>query len=160
MIISENSVVSFDYTLRNDAGDILDTSDGGQPLVYLHGHNNIVPGLEKAMDGKKVGEHFSVTVSPEEGYGESREELKQDVPRSAFEGIDPLEPGMRFQAESDIGPMTVTVTAVSEETVSVDGNHPLAGETLNFVVEITDIRSATDEELEHGHAHGDGGHQH
>ena len=160
MEITKNSVVSFDYTLRNDAGEIIDTSEGSEPLMYLHGHGNIVVGLEKAMEGKKTGDHFSATVTPEEGYGHSREELIQTVPRSAFEGVDNIEPGMQFQAESNVGPMNVVVTEVTEETVSVDGNHPLAGQTLNFVVEITDVRAATEDELSHGHAHGAGGHHH
>lgn len=160
MAIAQNSVVSFDYTLRNDAGEILDSSDGGEPLMYLHGHGNIVVGLEKAMNGKKTGDHFSVTVTPEEGYGQRREELKQTVPRTAFEGIEKIEAGMHFNAESDAGPMSVVVTDVTDDTVTVDGNHPLAGQTLNFVVEIGEVRYATEEELEHGHAHGAGGHNH
>lgn len=160
MDISANKVVSFDYTLRNDEGEIIDTSDGAEPLLYLHGHGNIVPGLEKGMIGKKVGDHFSVEVSAEEGYGEYKEELKQTVSRAAFEGVDKIEPGMQFNAQSDIGPMTVMVTEVTEDKVTVDGNHPLAGKNLNFVVEVTDVREATAEEIEHGHVHGPGGHQH
>lgn len=160
MDISANKVVSFDYTLRNDEGEIIDTSDGAEPLLYLHGHGNIVPGLEKGMIGKQVGDHFSVAVPAAEGYGEYKPELKQIVSRAAFEGVDKIEPGMQFNAQSDIGPMTVFVTDVTEDKVTVDGNHPLAGKNLNFVIEITDIREATNEEIEHGHVHGPGGHHH
>lgn len=160
MDIAENTVVSFDYTLQNDAGETLDSSDGREPLAYLHGHGNIVPGLEKAMTGKAVGDSFKATVSPEEGYGNRHAALEQEVPRSAFEGIDHIEPGMMFQAETPNGPAPVTVTAVAEDTVTVDGNHALAGQTLHFDVTVREIREASAEEIEHGHVHGPNGHPH
>lgn len=160
MEIAENTVVSFDYTLQNDAGETLDTSAEREPLAYLHGHGNIVPGLEKAMTGKAVGDHFKATIPPEEGYGNRHDALEQEVPRSAFEGIDHIEPGMMFQAETPNGPAPVTVTAVADDTVTVDGNHALAGQTLHFDVTVRDIRKASAEELEHGHVHGPGGHAH
>ncbi|MDX1804511.1 MAG: peptidylprolyl isomerase [Alcanivorax sp.] len=162
MQISDNKVVSFHYTLTNNAGETIDSSlQRGEPLAYLHGHGNIVPGLEKALTGKAAGDKMDVTVTPEEGYGERHEQLIQQVPTSAFEGADgELQPGMQFQAQTEAGPRIFTITAVEGDQVTVDGNHPLAGETLNFAVEITEVRDATDEEQEHGHVHGPGGHDH
>ncbi len=150
MQISANSVVSIDYTLTDDEGQVIDTSEGREPLVYLHGHNNIIPGLEKAIEGQESGADLNVQVAPEDGYGEYREELVQDVPREAFSGVDKVEPGMAFRAESNAGPMTVTVREVGDETVKVDGNHMLAGKNLNFKVEVKDVREATAEEIEQG----------
>ena len=150
MQISENSVVSFDYTLTDDAGQVIDTSEGREPLVYLHGHSNIIPGLEKAMEGQQAGEEMTVQVAPEEGYGPYRDELVQEVPKSAFDGVDKVEPGMSFRAESNAGPMTVTVRAVGDDTVTVDGNHALAGKVLNFQVAIKSVREATADEIDQG----------
>jgi FKBP-type peptidyl-prolyl cis-trans isomerase SlyD len=160
MEIADRRVASFNYTLTNDAGEVLDSSDGREPLSYLHGKGNIVPGLEKAMSGKKVGDKFDVLVKPEEGYGVHNPALVQVVPRDAFRGIDKLEPGMQFRAESDRGPMMVVVTDVSGDKVTVDGNHPLAGATLHFAIEVTEVREASVEEVLHGHVHGPGGHHH
>lgn len=160
MQIAERCVALFHYTLKNDAGEVIDSSEGRDPLGYLHGAGNIVPGLEKAMEGKQAGDSFEVTVAPEEGYGARNEQLVQAVPRSMFQGVEDIQPGMRFQAESNQGPVSVIVTEVSEEEVTVDGNHALAGENLNFSIEVTDVREATQEELDHGHPHGPGGHQH
>ncbi|MGB1220725.1 MAG: FKBP-type peptidyl-prolyl cis-trans isomerase, partial [Alcanivoracaceae bacterium] len=126
----------------------------------LHGHGNIIPGLENALVGKAAGDKMDVTVEPAEGYGERHEQLIQQVPRTAFEGVDTLEPGMQFQAETGMGPRLFTITEVGGEEVTVDGNHPLAGETLNFAVEVTEVREASAEELEHGHVHGPEGHDH
>ena len=150
MQISENSVVSFDYTLTDEAGQVIDSSEGREPLVYLHGHHNIIPGLEKAMEGQQAGEEMTVQVAPEEGYGPYREELVQEVPKSAFAGVDKVEPGMSFRAESNAGPMTVTVRAVAADTVTVDGNHALAGKVLNFQVAIKSVREATAQEIDQG----------
>lgn len=160
MTIRNDLVVSMHYTLRDDAGEVLDSSDSGEPLAYLHGHNNIVPGLEEALTGKDVGDKVDVKVAPEQGYGEMHEELIQEVPRAAFEGVDDIQPGMRFQAETAAGPRPVVVTAITDSTVTVDGNHPLAGENLHFSVEIVETREALPEEVQHGHAHGAGGHHH
>lgn len=160
MQIAENTVASFHYTLTNDAGEVLDTSRGREPLVYLHGAGNIVPGLEEAMAGHKTGDSFKVDVAPEDGYGNHHEGLVQDVPRGAFQGVDEIEPGMSFQANTPQGVHSVTVTKVTPDIVTVDGNHPLAGQTLHFEVEVTDVRAASAEELEHGHVHGAGGHHH
>lgn len=160
MEIAERCVASFNYTLTNDAGEVLDSSEGREPLAYLHGKGNIVPGLEKVMAGKKVGDKFKVDVAPEEGYGVHNPALVQVVPRDAFRGIDKLEPGMQFRAESDHGPMMVVITKVAGDQVTVDGNHPLAGATLHFDIEVTEVREASVEEVLHGHVHGAGGHHH
>ncbi|MGO2414742.1 MULTISPECIES: FKBP-type peptidyl-prolyl cis-trans isomerase [Cobetia] len=160
MQIAQNAVVSFHYTLTNNEGEVLDTSEGREPLAYIHGAGNIVPGLEKELDGKKSGDELKVAVTPEEGYGEVQEALVQEVPRDAFQGVEDIEAGMQFQAQTQGGPLMVTVTKVEGDTVVVDGNHPLAGETLNFDVQITEVREASSEELEHGHVHGEGGVEH
>jgi FKBP-type peptidyl-prolyl cis-trans isomerase SlyD len=160
MQIAERHVAYFHYTLTNDAGETLDSSAGREPLPYLHGGGNIVPGLEKALTGKKAGDKLKVDVTPEDGYGPRVEALVQVVPKSAFEGVADLKPGMQFQAESNMGPVSVVVTDVTGDNVTVDGNHPLAGQTLHFDVEITEVREATTEEVLHGHVHGAGGHHH
>jgi FKBP-type peptidyl-prolyl cis-trans isomerase SlyD len=160
MQISANKVVSIHYTLKNDAGDILDSSAGGEPLAYLQGYGNIVPGLEKALEGRASGDKLNVRVAPEEGYGARQSALVQDVPREAFEGVDEIVPGMQFHAQGPAGMLVVTVVEANDETVTVDGNHPLAGETLHFDIEVTGVRDATEEEREHGHVHGAGGHHH
>jgi FKBP-type peptidyl-prolyl cis-trans isomerase SlyD len=150
MQISQNSVVAIEYTLTGDDGQVIDTSEGREPLVYLHGHSNIIPGLEKAIEGQKPGAELDVQVPPEEGYGPYREELIQDVPRDAFAGMDKVEPGMSFRAESNAGPMTVLVREVKEDAVTIDGNHALAGKVLNFKVAVKSVREATAEEIEEG----------
>lgn len=150
MQVKENHVVHIDYTLTNNDGQVLDSSEGKQPLGYIHGHGNIIPGLEQAIEGKAKGDELSVIVPAEQAYGEHRSDLVQQVPASAFEGVEKVEPGMRFQAETDQGPVPVTVTEVTEEAVTVDANHELAGEELNFVVKVQDVREATEEELAAG----------
>lgn len=160
MQIAQNSVVAFHYTLTNDAGEVLDSSEGRDPLTYLHGAGNIIPGLEKELEGRETGEKLNVAVTPEDGYGEVQPQLVQEVPRDAFQGVEAVEPGMQFQAQTQGGPLMVTVTQVEGDTVTVDGNHPLAGQKLNFDVEIADVREASQEEVEHGHVHGEGGAEH
>jgi FKBP-type peptidyl-prolyl cis-trans isomerase SlyD len=160
MQIADNKIVLIHYTLSNLDDEVMDSSAGGEPLAYLHGKGNIVPGLEKELLGKKVGDKVKVEVSPEEGYGELNEELIQEVERAAFEGVESIEVGMRFMAQTAWGQQPVVVTAVTEETVIVDGNHPLADQSLKFDVEVIEVRDASEEELEHGHAHGEGGHHH
>ncbi|MCP8686662.1 FKBP-type peptidyl-prolyl cis-trans isomerase [Marinobacterium sedimentorum] len=160
MQIAENTIVQIHYTLKNAAGDVVDTSAGQEPLAYLHGGGNIVEGLESALAGKIVGDKLDVTVEPERGYGERREDLVQDVERSNFVGVEEIEVGMQFLAQTPWGEQPVTVIAVADDSVQLDGNHPLAGETLNFSVEVVDVRQASEEELQHGHAHGEGGHHH
>lgn len=158
MNIVNDRVTCFHYTLRNDAGEVVDSSSGKEPLAYLHGHNNIVPGLEKELEGHQAGDSLQVTVEPEEAYGQRQEALVQEAPRNAFKEIDGLAPGMHLQVEGPSGPTIITVTEVGEETVTIDANHALAGETLHFEVEITDVREAEAEELDHGHPHGPDGH--
>jgi FKBP-type peptidyl-prolyl cis-trans isomerase SlyD len=160
MEIANNTAVWLQYTLRDDAGEVLDASDHDEPLVYIHGQGDIVPGLEKALHGKSVGSKFKVSVSPEEGYGVREDDKVQSVPRSAFEDDLELEPGMQFQAQGPEGVDIVTVLRVSGEDVTIDANHPLAGKQLHFEIEVVNVRAATEEELEHGHVHGPGGHHH
>ncbi len=160
MQIASRTVASFHYTLTDDQGQVIDSSEGREPLAYLHGSGQIVPGLEKAMEGRSVGDKFQVDVSPEEGYGPHHAELKQDLPREAFQGVEDIQPGMQFQGRGPQGTINVTVTKVENDTVSIDGNHPLAGQTLHFAVEVTEVREASAEELQHGHVHGAGGHHH
>lgn len=159
MLIAERCVAYFHYTLTNNRGEVLDTSDGREPLAYLHGSGNLIPGMEKALAGKRVGDKFQVTIAPEDGYGVRNDRLVEVMPMSAFDGVK-VQSGMRFQAESSQGPMLVRVTKVEGDQATVDGNHELAGETLHFAVEITKVRDATLEELSHGHVHGPGGHHH
>ena len=160
MQIANNAVVSFNYTLTDDQGQVLDSSEGREPLTYLQGSGQIVPGLENAMAGHQVGDKFKVDVKPEEGYGIHHAELIQEVPREAFQGVDDVRPGMQFQGQGPQGVINVTVTKVEDGKVHIDGNHPLAGQTLHFAVEITGVRAASEEELAHGHVHGEGGHHH
>lgn len=160
MQIGERTVATFHYTLTDAAGKVIDSSDGREPLTYLHGSGNIVPGLEKEMSGKQPGDVFNVVVAPEEGYGMPNPMMVQVVPREAFQGVDTLEVGMEFQAQTPQGPMSVAIAKVDGDEVTVDGNHPLAGQTLHFAIEVTDVRDASLEELTHGHVHGPGGHHH
>jgi FKBP-type peptidyl-prolyl cis-trans isomerase SlyD len=150
MEITEARVASIHYTLTDDGGEVIDKSPESQPLRYLHGAGNIVPGLEKALAGKQVGDSLKVDVEPEEGYGPRNERLVQVVPRDVFEGVDKVEPGMQFQAQSQRGPLLVTVVEVGDAQVKIDGNHPLAGRTLHFDVEVADVRDASDEEKQTG----------
>jgi len=160
MTIAENKVVTLNYTLTDDEGTVLDKSDDGS-FLYLHGASNIIPGLENALAGKTSGDALKVTVSPEEGYGVREDARKEEVPREMFPTDTEIEAGMQFHAEGPEGQMiTVTVIEVSDETVTVDGNHPLAGVQLNFDVNVVEVRDASAEELEHGHAHGPEGHHH
>ncbi len=160
MPIAQNSVVTIHYTLKDDAGEVIDTSRESDPIAYLHGHGNLVPGLERELEGKNTGDKVNVSVAPDQGYGEYDKNLVQQVPRRALQGIANVKVGMRLQAQTPQGPRAVVVTRLVGDMVTIDGNHPLAGKNLNFDVEITDVREATEEELEHGHVHGAGGHHH
>jgi FKBP-type peptidyl-prolyl cis-trans isomerase SlyD len=153
-------VVLIHYTLKDDDGKVIDSSDGGEPLAYIQGHGNLVPGLEKALEGKKDGDTAAVTLPPGDGYGTRNEALVQRVPKRSLQGSGEIRKGMQFQAQTDEGLRVFTVTAVVGDMVSLDGNHPLADQTLHFDVEIVSVREATAEELEHGHVHGAGGHHH
>lgn len=161
MQIGKNKVVAIDYTLTNPEGQVLDTSNGAQPLTYLHGVGGIIPGLEAALDGKTKGEQLTVTIAPEQAYGARNEQMVQEVPRKMFQGVADIQPGMQFRAQGPQGQQqVVTVVGVNPETIKIDANHPLAGVTLKFDVNVMDVREATQEELAHGHVHGPGGHHH
>lgn len=160
MLVSAQKVVLIHYTLTNDEGEIVDSSEGHEPLAYIHGEGNIIPGLENALLGKSAGDKVKVSIPPEEGYGLRDDALIQGVPREAFHGVDEILPGMQFHTETQDGGQLVTVVDVQGDTVILDGNHPMSGQTLNFDVEITEVRDATAEELSHGHVHGPGGHHH
>jgi FKBP-type peptidyl-prolyl cis-trans isomerase SlyD len=160
MPIAQNSVVSIHYTLKDDAGETIDSSASGDPLTYLHGHGNLVTGLERALDGKNAGDKLQVTVAPAEGYGDYDQQLVQKIPRRTLKGIANVRVGMRLHAQTEHGPRAVTVTQLVGDMVTIDANHPLAGQNLNFDIEVTDVRDATEEELAHGHVHGPGGHHH
>lgn len=160
MQIGERTVASFHYTLTDDDGNVIDSSADRAPLTYLHGSGNIVPGLEREMHGRKAGDVFNVVVAPEDGYGLPNPTMVQVVPREAFQGVEQLEVGMEFQAQTPQGPMSVSIAGIDGDQVTVDGNHPLAGQALHFAIEVTDVRDATLEEMGHGHVHGEGGHHH
>ncbi|HWR81034.1 MAG TPA: peptidylprolyl isomerase [Pseudomonas sp.] len=161
MLIAANKAVSIDYTLTNDAGEVIDSSAGGAPMVYLHGAGNIIVGLEKALEGKRAGDELSVAVEPQDAYGEYSAELVAVLGREMFEGVDELEVGMQFHASGPDGSMQiVTIRDLDGDEVTVDGNHPLAGQRLNFQVKVVDVRDAHAEEIAHGHVHGEGGHHH
>lgn len=160
MSITQDQVVSIHYTLRDDAGELIDRSAAGEPLAYLHGRGNLIPGLERELTGKNTGDRLKVRIAPAEAYGEYDRALVQRVPRRALQGISNVRTGMRLQAQTEQGPRAVTVTDVSGDMVTLDGNHPLAGKSLNFEVEVAGVRAATEEELSHGHVHGAGGHHH
>jgi FKBP-type peptidyl-prolyl cis-trans isomerase SlyD len=160
MPIAQNSVVSIHYTLKDDAGEIIDSSASGDPLTYLHGHGNLVAGLERELEGRNTGDKLHVKVAPADGYGEYDDQLVQKIPRRSLKGISNLRVGMRLHAQTPDGARAVTVTQIVGDMVTIDGNHPLAGQALNFDIEVTDIREATEEELAHGHVHGPGGHHH
>ena len=154
MNIQNNSAVSFHYKLTDDDGISIDSSEGKESLGYLHGAGNIIPGLEKALEGKTIGDSLTVAVTAAEGYGEVQKELIQEVPKEAFQGVDNIEVGMQFEAQTGQGgTVPVTVIAVTDEIVTVDGNHPLAGKNLNFDVTIEEVREASEEELARGHLH-------
>jgi FKBP-type peptidyl-prolyl cis-trans isomerase SlyD len=160
MQIADEMAVLIHYKVANAAGELLDSSEADEPLAYIHGQGDIVPGLESALLGKSAGDKVQVVVSPEQGYGEHEPSKVQTVPRDAFDADATIEPGMRFQAESEDGDVIVTVTQVNEDEVTIDANHPLAGQTLHFDVEVVSVRKATAEEQAHGHVHGAGGHHH
>ena len=160
MEITADKVVLIHYTLKDDGGAVLDSSTGGEPLAYIQGHGNLVPGLEKALEGKPDGSTLAVTVAPADGYGIRDAALVQRVPKRTLQGSGEIRKGMQFQARTDGGMRLFTVTAVAGDMVTLDGNHPLADQNLHFEIEVVGVREATAEELEHGHVHGAGGHHH
>lgn len=156
MQIEKNKVAAIHYTLRDNDGNVIDTSSGREPLFYIQGIGNLILGMEEGLEGKVKGDKFEIKVPPSKGYGEKNSNLVQDVPRSAF-GNQDVKKGMQFQTNKG---EVVTVTNVGLEQITVDANHPLAGVELNFSVEVMEVRNATPEELAHGHVHGVGGHNH
>jgi FKBP-type peptidyl-prolyl cis-trans isomerase SlyD len=160
MKIAQHKVVSLHYTLRTDGGETIDSSDGGEPLAYLHGTGSLLPALEAALEGHAAGERLEVKLAAKDGYGERDERLVQTVPRKALATIGKIRVGTQFHANVGGGTRVMTITDVAKDEVTVDGNHPLAGVNLNFAVEVVEVRDATAEELAHGHAHGASGHHH
>jgi FKBP-type peptidyl-prolyl cis-trans isomerase SlyD len=154
MVIEKDRVVTIDYKLQDADGEMLDSSEGSDPLVYLHGNENIIAGLEKQLLGKKAGDELSCVVPAKEGYGERDEALVFKVSKSDFGEGAPIEIGMQFEAHGDDGAQIVTVKEIQGDEITIDANHPLAGEELHFTVKVVDVREATAEELEHGHVHG------
>ncbi len=153
MQIAPQKVVTLNYVLKDDEGNILDQSNDSS-FAYLHGANNIIPGLENALTDKQAGDKLDVSIPPEEAYGLRDDAKIQDVPREMFPAEENIQPGMQFHAQAPTGEtLMVTVAKVSDDVITVDGNHPLAGVRLNFSVEVMDVRDATEEELAHGHVH-------
>lgn len=158
--ISDGKVVSISYTLKNDAGKVLDSSSADDPLLYLQGCENLVPGLEKELEGHAVGDKVAAVVSPADGYGERVDAPLEEIPRASFPDDAPLAPGLGFGVEDEDGnELVLFVNKVEGGTVFVDVNHPLAGETLHFDVEVLAVRDATEDERAHGHPHGPTGHE-
>lgn len=156
MTITKNQVVSIHYTLKDDDGNVLDTSENMDPLLYIHGAGNIIPGLEQALEGKVKGDKLNVSIVPEDAYGERIDTLIHAVPKDQFENAETIQVGSQFQVDSEHGPMILTVIEIKDAEFVLDGNHPLAGMKLHFDVEIMDLRPATEDELAHGHVHGPG----
>jgi len=154
LLIGDKLVVSMHYKLTDAEGTVIDSSEGSDPLTYLHGAGNIIPGLEKELVGKTEGATMQVTVDPAEGYGELNPEMIQTVPKEAFQGVETIEPGMSFEAQGPDGSAQhIVVKEVDGDNIIIDANHPLAGKELNFDVEVVSVREATEEELDHGHVH-------
>lgn len=160
MTIAKNKVVSIHYTLTGDDGGVIDSSNGREPFAFIHGIGMIVVGLEEALEGKGQGEKFNVSIPADKGYGPRHDQMVQDIPKDQFPADHEIKVGDQFHAQGDHGSQIVTVTAVAADKVTIDANHPLAGKTLNFDVEVIEVRDATPDELSHGHVHGPGGHQH
>jgi len=157
MQVSAHKVVSIHYTLTDNAGTVLDSSSGREPLIYIQGLGHLIPGMEEGIEGRTIGEKLNLKIAPEKGYGVRNDEFVQQVPKTAF-GDQEIQPGMQFEAGTEEQLYIVTVTAIEDDMITVDGNHPLAGVELNFDVEIISVREATGDELAHGHVHGPDGH--
>ena len=161
MTIAQHKVVTIHYRVSDSESDeLIDSSENGEPMTYLHGARNIIPGLEQALEGKSQGDELEVTIPPAEAYGERSDERIQQVPLQAFQGMDKVEPGMAVTAQTGQGQIDLVVTAVEDDVVTVDANHPLAGKSLKFNVTVEEVRDASEEEIAHGHVHGPGGHHH
>ncbi|WP_299200778.1 peptidylprolyl isomerase [uncultured Amphritea sp.] len=160
MSVTKDKVVQFHYNLTDADNSVEETTRGGSPMAYLHGHDNMISGLEQAMEGKAVGDTFSVTLEPKDAYGEFLPDCEQRIPVKHLQGAKKWRPGMVGTVHTEQGLRQVKVVKVGKFMVTVDNNHPLAGKVLTFDIEIVDIRDASAEEVSHGHAHGDGGHHH
>lgn len=160
MKIGSNTVVTLNYTLKNGEGSVLDTSEGREPLVYLHGVGGLIPGLEKELNGKAKGDSLKAVIPPEDAYGTRNEDMVHVVAKSGFQGDEELVTGMRVQVSTDQGNSIAYITKIEGEQVTLDMNHPLADTTLHFDVDVLEVRAATAEEIEHKHVHGPGGHHH
>ena len=160
LMIGKHSVVSIHYTLKDDEGQVMDSSEGREPLAYLHGENNLIPGLESELQGKTAGSKFEAVVEPKDAYGEVNDEFIQTISKQMFQGAEDIQPGMTFIAQGEGGQQRqVRVVEVDGDDVTIDANHPMAGKTLHFDVEVVEVREATPQEIEHGHVHA-GGHDH
>ncbi|MER2493115.1 peptidylprolyl isomerase [Catenovulum sediminis] len=157
MKIEANTVVSMHYQVKNADGEQIDSSKGGEPLAFIHGKGFLIKGLEDQLAGKEAGDKFACTIEPAQAYGEYHEELSQKLPADVFDHIEEIHEGMHLRADTDQGQQSVIITKIEDGFVTVDGNHPLAGLTLEFDVEVVEVRAATEEELAHGHVHGAGG---
>ena len=161
MTIAQHKVVTIHYKVSDSESDeVIDSSENAEPMTYLHGAQNIIPGLEQALEGKAVGDELEVVVEAAEAYGERSDDRIQQVPMEAFQGMEKVEPGMAVTAQTDQGQINLVITEVNGEMVTVDANHPLAGKSLKFEVSVEDVRDASEEEMAHGHVHGPGGHEH
>ena len=161
MTITQHKVVSIHYKVVDaDSDELIDSSAGGEPMTYLHGAGNIIPGLEQALEGRAVGDSFDVTVPAADAYGEYSADRVQKVPREAFAEIPDLQTGLKVTAQTEIGAIELVVTEIGEDEVTVDANHPLAGKSLAFSVSVEALRDASEVEIDHGHVHGPGGHDH
>ena len=160
LTVKNHHVITLNYELKDEKGQVIDSSNHDGPIVYLHGAQDILPGIESAVEGQEVGGKASCSIPPEEAYGVYDPQKVQKVPRSAFVGIDELKVGMHVQEQTAQGPLLITVKEIEGDEVTIDANHPMAGQTLNFELEVAGIREASAEEVSHGHVHGPGGHHH
>ncbi|MEZ4923543.1 MAG: peptidylprolyl isomerase [Crocinitomicaceae bacterium] len=160
MNIAAHTVVTLNYTLKDSDGVLLDTSEGRQPLVYLHGVGALIPGLEKELDDKQKGDQVIAVIQPEDAYGSRRDDLLKLVSKSGFQGDEEMHEGMQVQLQTEHGPAIAVISKIEGDDVTLDLNHPLADMVLHFDVTVVDVRPATDEEISHGHVHGPGGHHH
>ncbi len=161
MTIAQHKVVTIHYKVSDSESDeVIDSSENAEPMTYLHGAQNIIPGLEQALEGKAVGDELEVVVEAADAYGERSDDRIQQVPMEAFQGMEKVESGMAVTAQTDQGQINLVITEVNGEMVTVDANHPLAGKSLKFEVSVEDVRDASEEEMAHGHVHGPGGHEH
>lgn len=160
MQVEQNTVVTFHYTIKDEAHTLLETSDDNEPITYLHGSEGVLPALQEAMLGKTLNDQITVTLPPEKAYGEYNAELQTRISAKYLRHLKKFKAGDVVPVNTDQGQQWVTVLKKGLKTVDVDGNHPFAGKTLSFVITIEDVREASAEEIDHGHVHGPGGVEH